>query len=65
MRRLRSSQPDLFKKSPPCELPSPQRRTAVEMLKMLLVEAMIMSTAASNTIDNRDDRELGDDQDHR
>jgi len=39
MKRLRTSQPDLFKTS--LELPSPQRRTAVEMLKILLVEVMM------------------------
>ena len=63
MKRLRTSQPDLFKTS--LELPSPQRRTAVEMLKILLVEVMMMSTAASNTSDDRCNRELGDEQDHR
>ena len=64
MKRLRTSQPDLFKTSP-YELPSPQRRTAVEMLKILLVEVMMMSTAASNTSDDRCNRELGDEQGHR
>jgi len=64
MKRLRTSQPDLFKTSP-YELPSPQRRTAVEMLKMLLVEVSTVPIAASNTSDDRDNRELGDDQDHR
>jgi len=63
MKRLRTSQPDLFKTS--LELPSPQRRTAVEMLKMLLVEVSTVPIAASNTSDDRDNRELGDDQDHR
>ena len=64
MKRLRTSQPDLFK-SLPNELPSPQRRTAVEMLKLLLAEVMMMSTAASNTSDDRCNRELGDEQGHR
>ena len=44
---------------------SPQRRTAVEMLKMLLVEVMKTPIAASNTNDERDNLERGDDQDHR
>lgn len=64
MKRLRTSKPDLFKTSR-YELPSPQRRTAVDMLKMLLVEVMMMPIAASNTSDGRANRELGDDQDHR
>ena len=64
MKRLRTSQPDLFK-SLPYELPSPQRRTAVEMLKILLVEAIMMSRVASNTSDDRCNRGLGDGQDHR
>ena len=64
MKRLRTSQPNLFKTSP-YELPSTQRRAAVEILKMLLVEVMMMSIAASNTSDDRDNREIGDDQDHR
>ena len=63
MKRLRTSQPDLFKTSP-YELPSPQRRTAVEMLKILLVEVITMSTAASKTSDDRYTRELGNEQDH-
>jgi hypothetical protein len=65
MKRLRSSQPDLFKTSPPQELPSQQRRMAVELLKMLLAEVMMISTAAPNTSDDRDNGELGDEQDHR
>jgi hypothetical protein len=32
---------------------------------MLLVEVMMMPVAASNTSDNGDNRELGNDQDHR
>jgi hypothetical protein len=64
MKRLRTSQPDLFKTST-YELPSTQRRAAVEILKMLLVEVMMMPVAASNTSDNGDNRELGNDQDHR
>ena len=64
MKRLRTSKPDLFKTSR-YELPSPQRRTAVEMLKMLLVEVMKTPIAASNTNDERDNLERGDDQDHR
>src|SRR5262245_66469154 len=59
-----SRSPGLFKTSR-YELPSPQRRTAVEMLKMLLVEAMKTPIAASNTSDERDNLERGDDQDHR
>ena len=64
MERLRTSQPDLFKTSP-YEVPSPQRRTAVEMLKMLLVEVSTVPIAASNTSDDRCNRELGDEQGHR
>ena len=64
MKRLQTSNPDLFK-TLRYELPSPQRRMAVEMLKMLLVEVMMMPIAASNTSDDRVNWELGDDQDHR
>jgi hypothetical protein len=63
MRRLRSSQPDLFKISPPYELPSPQRRMAVELLKMLLAEVM-MFVAAPRANDGRDHQELDNEQDH-
>jgi hypothetical protein len=38
---------------------------AVELLKMLLAEVMMISTAAPNTSDDRDNGELGDEQDHR
>jgi hypothetical protein len=66
MRRVRPFQPDLFKTPPPYELPSSQRTIAVELLKVLLAEVM-MSVArvgqAGN--DGMDDRELGNEQDHR
>src|SRR5262249_33579838 len=63
MKRLRTPNPDLFKTSR-YELPSPQQKTAVEMLKMLLVEVMMMPIAASNTSDESDNRELSDAQHH-
>jgi len=65
MKRLRSSLPDLFKTSAAYELPSAQRRMAVELLTTLLAEVMMMSTNAPNTNDSRDNQELGNEQDHR
>jgi len=66
MRRVRPSQPDLFKTVPAYDLPSSQRTIAVELLKVLLAEVM-MSVArvgqAGN--DGMDDWELGNEQDHR
>ena len=64
MRRVRPSQPDLFK-TPPHQLPSPQRTTAVELLKVLLAEVM-MSAAQVGQVgnDGMDDQELGNEQDH-
>ena len=53
MKRLRSPQPDLFKASPPYELPPQQRRLAVDLLKVLLAEVMMMSAAAPNANDDR------------
>lgn len=66
MRRARPSQPDLFDTQPACEMPSSQRTTAVELLKALLVEVMI-SVAQAGRVgnDGMDDRELGNEQDHR
>ena len=64
MKRLRSSQPDLFKTSPPYEIPSAQRRMAVELLKTLLAEVIMPSTDAPNPNESRDNQELGDEQDH-
>jgi len=66
MRRARPSQPDLFKTPPTHELPPSQRTTAVELLKALLAEAMI-SVAQAGRVgnDGMDDRELGNEQDHR
>jgi hypothetical protein len=65
MRRVRPSQPDLFK-TPPHQLPSPQRTTAVELLKVLLAE-MVISVPQAKQVGNdaMDDRELGNEQDHR
>ena len=62
MRRVRPSQPDLFKTPPPYELPSPQRTTAVELLKVLLEEVMMSTAQVGN--DGMDDRELDNEQDH-
>jgi hypothetical protein len=47
-------------------MPSSQRTTAVELLKALLVEVMI-SVAQAGRVgnDGMDDRELGNEQDHR
>ena len=66
MRRARPSQPDLFKTLPARQLPSSQRTTAVELLKALLAEVM-MSVAQAGRVgnDGMDDRELGNEQDHR
>ena len=66
MRRARPSQPDLFKTLPACELPSSRRSTAVELLKVLLAEVMT-SVARVGRVghDGMDDRELGNEQDHR
>ena len=65
MRRVRPSQADLFK-TPPQELPSPQRTIAVELLKVLLAEVM-MSAAQVGRVgnDGKDGQELGNEQDHR
>ena len=62
MRRVRRSQPDLFKTLPAYELPSPQRTMAVELLKVLLAE--VMTSAAQVGNDGMDDQELGNEQDH-
>jgi hypothetical protein len=66
MRRARPSQPDLFKTLPAYQLPSSQRTIAVELLKVLLAEVMI-SVAQVGRVgnDGMDDRELGNEQDHR
>ena len=66
MRRVRPSQPDLFKTPPMYELSSPQRTIAVELLKVLLAEVM-MSAAQVGQVgnDGMDDQELGNEQDHR
>jgi len=65
MRRLKSLQPDLFKTSPLYELPSPKRRMAVELLKMLLAEVMMKPTAAPSANNGRDNQEFENEQDHR
>jgi hypothetical protein len=62
MRRVRPSQPDLFKTPPPHELPSPERTIAVELLKVLLAEVMMSTAQVGN--DGMDDRELDNEQDH-
>jgi hypothetical protein len=62
MRRVRPSQPDLFKTLPPYELPSPQRTIAVELLKVLLAEVMMSAAQVGN--DSMDDQELDNEQDH-
>jgi hypothetical protein len=64
MKRLRSPQPDLFKTSPAYEIPSAQRRMAVELLKTLLAEAITPATDAPNPNESSDNQELGDEQDH-
>ena len=65
MRRVRPSQPDLFKTLPVYELPSSQRTIAVELLKVLLEEVM-MSVAQVHQVgnDGMDDQELDNEQDH-
>ena len=66
MRRVRPSQPDLFKTLPTYELPSPQRTTAVELLKVLLAEVMMSAVQVGRVRnDGMDDQELGNEQDHR
>ena len=62
MRRVRPSQPDLFKILPAYELPSAQRTIAVELLKVLLEEVMMSTAQVGN--DGMDDRELNNEQDH-
>jgi hypothetical protein len=62
MRRVRPSQPDLFKTPPPYELPSPQRTIAVELLKVLLAEVIISAAQLGN--DGMDDQELDNEHDH-
>ena len=62
MRRVRPSQPDLFKTPPMYELPSPQRTIAVELLKVLLAEVMMSAAQVGN--DGMDDQELDNEQDH-
>ena len=52
MRRVRPSQPDLFKTVPAYELPSSQRTIAVELLKVLLAEVM-MSVARVGRAEKR------------
>ena len=66
MRRVRPSQPDLFKTLPAYELPSPHRTIAVELLKVLLAE-VTMSAAQVGQVgnDGMDGQELGDEQNHR
>jgi hypothetical protein len=54
MRQVRPSQPDMFKTLLPCELPSPKRTIAVELLTVLLAE-VIMSAVQ---VGNGDDQEL-------
>jgi len=66
MRRLRPSQPDLFNTLPTYQLPSPQRATAVELLKVLLAEVMMSAAQVGRAgNDGMDDQELGNEQDHR
>ena len=67
MRRARPSQPDLFKTPPAQELPSSQRTIAVQLLKVLLAEVMISVVAQVGRVgnDGMDDRELGNEQNHR
>jgi hypothetical protein len=66
MRRARPSQPDLFKTLPAYQLPSSQRTIAVELLKVLLAEGMT-SVARGGQVGSggMDNRELGNEQDHR
>ena len=64
MKRMRSSQPDLFTTSPPYELPSAQRRMAMDLLKTLLAEVIMMPADAPSANNNRDNQELGNEQDH-
>ena len=66
MRRARPSQLDLFKTLATHELPPSQRTIAVELLKVLLAEVM-KSVAQVGRVgnDGMDDRELGNEQDHR
>lgn len=62
MRRWISPQPDLFKTSTlNIRSALPQRTIALELLKVLLIEAM-SATEARN--DGMDDQETGYDQDH-
>ena len=66
MRRVRPSQPDLFKTLPTYEVPSSQRTIAVELLKVLLAEVMMsIARVGQARNDGRDDQELGNEQDHR
>jgi len=64
MKPLRPLLPDLFKTSPPDELPPPQRKMAVELLKALLAEVMMMAAGAPSANYDRDNQELGNEQDH-
>jgi hypothetical protein len=56
MRRVRPSQPDMFKTLPPYELPLSQRTIAVELLKVLLAEVMMSAAQVGNG--GMDDQEL-------
>jgi hypothetical protein len=59
MRRLISTQPDLFD-PPPIKLPAPERVTALALLQALLREAMSMLVVEN---DGQGAQETGDDDD--
>ena len=56
MRQVRPSQPDMFTTPPPCELPSPKRTLAVELLTALLAEVVVSAVQGKNG--GMDDQEL-------
>jgi hypothetical protein len=56
MRQVSPSQPDMFKTLPPCELPSPKRTLAVELLTALLAEVVVSAVQGGNG--GMDDQEL-------
>jgi hypothetical protein len=62
MKRLKPLQPNLFEPTPSCsEFPLPQRVKALELLKVLLREAMLDPVVE---IDVPARKGAGDDQDH-
>jgi len=62
MRKLTTQQPTLFAPTPPLSgLPMPQRASALELLRVLLTEAMHDPAVG---VDVPEREEIGDDQDH-